>query len=760
MPIINLPIEPTDQSITEFKTQAQTVFSGCMENTDVTFVDYLKRDVKIFIVDNRFLLPQIAKMIDSSDLDEIASQVLNLPLLSEACFILLPPLSVMAKRLLSSSDSYPDIFLTKVPTRVLKAQSDNSRSTALLKFMPKVVTSSTTASDMLTMSVQNADVYTLTPDVIGMPLRRYAEKSHYPSAFDFGSAHPSNWRRSVIKASNSLLIPMVPVMSTAKTLYLDADFSTSDDRTGIFWRLSASARIRARQRGVIVLPSMIKTFYEKERGLKSAPVQLRREHKMAARLLRIPFGRVPSETSFRRDMVQCCDLLVSTSVLNKLLSPTEAGKSPPFDKYVFHGVPVEFINRVCPDIGTQALGRDTNGYLQEWLIMLFLMSDYITSTTSRRRLTLVTNFDPMRKWYDITLLKITNTYYQCQEMMTPPAISSFGVCSQKGTFKSTLSSWLSQVIVRGVNLFPEGSIVDSDDLGSKLDPTFESEWETNVIEKIGMPVIIRGLTEEGAFKITTDTMFDTYALFRQLYDRMIVPVARHFFDYSVASGRKMIFAHCDSEFLDNSFPSPFYRTHITIDNYGNILNRPNRVGGVLSQYVLAECYRLMATSCKSRPIAKLLKAKLVPWWEFDSHVKRMGGTPVHYSLGVKIQPELMRDAGYCGHLIDHARVEVLQAMWVPEAVDESFFHNPPSMPLTIHLADSKYNRYEPIGEHNLNIPVLIDTSTSYLSETYLPAGVVFTPTKRFTVEGCDFNCWRGNPITFKGTLSWWSTAGE
>ncbi|BAV80774.1 mu 2 protein [Piscine orthoreovirus 2] len=760
MPIINLPIEPTNQTIVEFKTCVQTVFLGCMDNDDVTFVDYLKRDVKIFIVDNRFLLNQIAKMIDSENFDYITDKVLNLPLISENCFILLPPLHVMAKRLLFSSDAYPDVVLTKVPVKVLKSQIDNPRSTSLLKFMHKVVTDSTSACDMLVLAAQNSDVFTLTTDVIGMPLRRYAEKSHYPAGFDFGPAHPSTWRRIPVKASNSILVPMVPVMSTAKTMYLDCDFSTSPEKVGIFWRLVASVRGRARQRGVVVVPSMIKTFYEKERGVKSTTLQLRRENKMAARLLRLPFGRFPKEHTFRRDLIECCDLLVSTSILNKILGNVDDEQPLSVERYVFHGVPVEFINRVCPMIGIQALGRDENGYLQEWLIMLFLMSDYITSTSSRRRLTLVTNFDPMRKWYDITLLKVTNTYFQTQEMMTPPAISSFGVCSQKGTFKSTLSGWLNQVVVRGIELFPPGTIVDSDDLGGNLDPTFESAWETNVIEKIGMPVIIRGLTEEGAFKVTTDTMFETYALFRKLYDDMIVPVARKFFDYSVASGRKMIFAHSDSEFLDNSFSAPFFRTHITIDNYGNILNRPNRIGGVLSQYVLAECYRLMATSCKSQPISKMLKAKLIPWWEFDTYAKRIGERPVTYCLGVRIPPERLREAGYCSHLIDHARVEVLKAQWVPTEVDESFFQNPPSLPLTVHLADSKANVYERMGDDNDRIPVLIDTSTSYIPETYLPPGVVFSPVHKYKVDGCEFNCYRGEPITFKGSLSWWCAGGE
>nr|ANY92093.1 core NTPase [Largemouth bass reovirus] len=754
MPTIIAPVDPQDLSLNEYKATVRQLLS--FEQSDGTRRG--PRDNDVFVVDNRYLLKQFDNISGRQDTRLIKQLMLDLPLHQPNVFILLPPLDVIARRMIQRPGSFQMLVKQEIPKKVLRAQAADRREASMLKYLIEIATDDTSPSRMLRMSVSGEDCYTLTKRVIGMPVRLYGDKKDFPPTEDISGVHPHNWTPSIVRHGAKLIIPMTPVMSKGKTLLLSTEGNQAEINDNCFWSIFEVAKDRARQRGTILNQSMVSAYMAREVGVTVETLKLKRESRLAGKLLRLPFGRVQAEKGFRRNVVQCCDLVVSTQTITPAVSQisTTHGRrvstSPPVlprQRFIFHGVPCEMLDRVCPKLTESVNGRDEKGYLQEWLIMLLLSCDYVTAAKDNRRLKLITNFDPLKRWYEVTLERVTSIYFQTQALTNPSSLGSFGICSQKGTFKSTISNWLTQVTVRGINLFEAGALVDSDDLGDKCFPTFEQQWDEKLTTIVGLDRIGKDLFKNGESALVPEVMMEAYSQFRQLYDVTIAPIARPFFDTSVTRGRSLVFAHCDSEFLDNCFPAPFYRTEININNYSNILNRPGREGGVLNQFILAKCYEMMATSCKPQPLSRVLKTKLIPWWELDTLIKRSGNGHSTADLVMRIPGHVAEEAEWCSHIVRGGYIKYLTIMWEKDTLDMSFFLDQSPNTFDVH-----------VNGHTSPYGVSMDHGTSFLPESFLPIECVYTPVTEFMVCGCPSTCARGTDLDFRGRLSWRVNDGE
>nr|BBE49408.1 miner inner-capsid protein [Pteropine orthoreovirus] len=554
----------------------------------------------VHVLDTKRVLRQFDLMTTGIRADDVAKGLLLRDWRRQSVFVLLPQKTSLLEYLSTATKSSLPDGLTPQLLRKFKNKTNDFKYS---DWFSPLVTEHTSVAQSVRYLNSHPVVFTTTVKVIGAPVRLFAPFKY----FDISQGILSDLM--ILKMNHHLpplpafrvMVSMFPSSASGSCVLppIDEwrDLNTHPVCLLLASMYDSSYKATARYLDRSLITAML-CGQRRVKQAKYSPLMAR-----AARSVGLSVNVTNPTRQINTSLIDVHTVVIDVrSSLDNRLTPT---------RLRFCGVPVALTAHmgVAPSEDWLAV-RDETGMFVDWFLVLTLFSDRIKGPTGQH-----VCLNPLSTSVDSVNFVCVHGYVSQHVQSLKPwqygRLSSFGVAMAKGSFKSTMTRFLTSLTIAGTRLIFPNVIVDSDDPGDSLDPTFENqvlselssvdaEWERRVFTASG--------TVDMGYLSTV-----IFPIFLRLFRSELSPRSRTFYDDRASAARTLTFAHADAEFLDAGWVDRIERCYILYDEERNVLLRSSRVGGSTFQLVLSRCYKMIASPAPSEPVSMLLKSLVGGW---------------------------------------------------------------------------------------------------------------------------------------------------
>nr|AXY93786.1 core NTPase [Avian orthoreovirus] len=544
-------------------------------------------------------LRQIDLVSSGVPISEVASAIIHRDWRRPCSIRLLPSKRSLLEYLHANPSILPQ-GLTLPMVRGFLKQPGNFR---MSDFFRPLITEATPLLTAVRWMNSSPTVFSLTHKVVGGKLYLYAPQRYYsftPDLYRELSIGKSSDRVVVLPPSR-VYVGAFPSAASGNAALVDRVRWMADDVHPMVKALQCAYDARYRMTARYLSDPLTAALLQGEtsvRKLKVPAIEAR-----AARSIGI---RVHSLTPPRGINTQVIHVTNLAIMCRHSMVPTER----PY-KLVFHALPHVLLAHLGLTLSEDWVPiRDETGMFQMWFMVLTLTCDKISDASGRLVSLTPDSISPTAINF-VQLLSTTAPRSQSLTMMVRGRLDSVGLCMAKGSFKSTMVKFLTGLSVCGTRIIYPDTIMDSDDVGDALSPTFEQMLLDDLLASPGSFDLAK---LESSTDLVNQSYVAThmYPTFLRLLRDKLTPKAMSMYTERSSSFRSLTYAHADSEFLDACWTARLDRAYINYREEENILLRPNRVGGPLFQVALSRCYKMYATSAPLEPISLFLKSLFVP----------------------------------------------------------------------------------------------------------------------------------------------------
>nr|QPB10699.1 MAG: mu A NTPase [Cataraqui virus] len=547
---------------------------------------------------------------------------------------LLPSKGRLLEFLRANRGCLPDGFDLKLLDKSNRHAINNFR---VADWFSPLVTESTSIKTYQKWLNSHPTVYSLTHKVIGATVQLYAPLKYYDLSIDVMRD------LKIIKAGDSvdqhscarLYVGILPSVATGSCVLSSRDSWESADiipfARAIQLEYDKHYRMTARYLDDELIAALI-LGNKSVRGLRCHPLMAR-----AAKSVGISVKSITPPRGLNTSVISVVDLIIEC---RHSMLPTER----PY-KLKLVALPSSLLRHLDLSVSQTWHGiRDSTGMFEMWFMILTLTCDSIVDAHGSYHPLIPAATDPRAINY-VTIHSIVGQRVQSLPALQKGRLASVGLAMAKGSFKSTMVKFLTGLEVAGTHIMYPNTIVDSDDVGDSLDPTFEVRLHAEITklipdfdEKIRLP----NNDIDMSFVAT-----HMYPIFLRLVKDDLTPRAMEKYSDDGPHMRSLTYAHADSEFLNACWIDRIERAFIHYKEEDNIMLRPNRIGGVWFQLALSRCYKMFATSASPSPISMFLKALFVPWIEAEPLLSQFDHAHSSRVLAWYIDPHYWHDNGWC-----------------------------------------------------------------------------------------------------------------
>nr|QNN26244.1 muA [Reptilian orthoreovirus] len=597
-----------------------------------------------FIIDQEYAMKQLSSTIEGIDTQTMIRALLKRLWQHQSVIKLLPSKRRIVDFWRANRAHAPDgvpqsIFAPLKSDRFLKAY----RNLRLETFYHPLFRDGVPFDVLIKWENNEKVVYSMTTEVIGAPIQLCFPAKNYDIAEDV--LRELNVRRHNFRFLDQpkarLIIGIIPSAAQGNCVVLDA--SNWNITTAVPLLLELMNEYHAMYANTsreVSIPLARATITGKRRLTERLPAQEAR----AAKALGIASRVKTTARHINTMLINVCDVVVTCWE-----SYTDTYIDTPIS-LTFRAVPTSIITLMDVQVSTEVLPiRDDKGMFSDWFMALALFADKVVVTKTKKNYLI----NPSTGNTVLNFIRVDNFRgYACQrlDMQREGRLTSIGLCMPKGSFKTTMLKILGKISVSNTQVIFENTVIDSDDVGDSLDPSFEQRLLTKLAEVFGC------LESEVANKLCgTTTVLDTrvvasvmYPVFLDLVTSDLRPAAqKHYIDVT-EKWRSLTFAHADSEFLDAGWNGRIVRGHIVFDDELNVLMRDSRVGGRWFQLGLSKCYKMYASPASSEPVSLLLKNLVVPWLDASGQLESESRDVNSRVLAWYIPSQILVNNGWCG----------------------------------------------------------------------------------------------------------------
>ncbi|AOM63688.1 muA [Reptilian orthoreovirus] len=487
-----------------------------------------------------------------------------------------------------------------------------------------------------------ATVYSLTPDIVGAPLQLMFPAKYYDIAEDV--LKELQVRRHNQKFLDQprvrVLIGTIPSAAQGNCVVLENVQWNTITATPILLEIMSNYHAlyanTSREVSIPVAQAMLS-------GVKRLGLRVAAQEARAAKAIGISTRVRVTPRHINTMLINVCDVLVTC-----WRSYTNSYLDAPIG-LTFRAVPTSILTlmNLVPSEEVLPL-RDEKGMFVQWFMALALFSDKVVRTRSKDNYVI----NPATGPDVLNFIRVDNVVkFCCQrlDLQREGRLTSIGLCMPKGSFKTTMLSILGEINVASTQVIFSNTVVDSDDVGDSLDPTFEQQLLTAVAGAFGctedrVSSALCGDKDVLDLNIMASVM---YPIFLDLVSSVLRPQAQKHYVTVTEDMRSLTFAHADSELLDAGWNGRLYRGHIVFDDELNVLMRDSRVGGRWFQLALSRCYKMYASPASTYPVSILLKSLVVPWLDSRDVLAQEDRELNTRVLAWYIPPQILENNGWC-----------------------------------------------------------------------------------------------------------------
>nr|QNN26277.1 muA [Reptilian orthoreovirus] len=596
-----------------------------------------------FIVDQEYAIRQLSSTIEGIDIQTMTRAVLK-RLWQHPCVIRLLPskrriVDFWRANRAHAPDGIPQSLFSPIKSdRFTKAY----RNLKIETYYSPLFRDGVPFDTLIKWENNEKVVYSMTTEVIG-PIQLMFPSKNYDIAEDVMrelNIKKHNFR-FVDQPRVRLIIGMIPSAAQGNCVVLDSsNWNTTTAVPVLLEIMSEYHSLYSNTSREVSIPLARATITGKRRLTERLPAQEAR----AAKALGIATRVKLTARKINTMLINVCNVEVTCWE-----SYTDTYLDMPLG-LTFMAVPVSILTLmdVRVDPGVLPL-RDESGMFMEWFMALALFSDKVEVTRSKRNYLI----NPSTGNTVLNFIRVDHfRKYACQrlDMQREGRLTSIGLCMPKGSFKTTMLKILGRITVASTQVIFENTVVDSDDVGDSVNPTFEQQLLANLAAALecnedDVSVRLCGSGTVLDMRIVASVMYPT---FLELVGSALRPAAQLQYISVTEKMRSLTFAHADSELLDAGWNGRIVRGHIVFDDELNVLMRDSRVGGRWFQLGLSKCYKMYASPASSAPVSMLLKNLVVPWLDASGQLQSEARELNSRVLAWFIPQQIFVNNGWCG----------------------------------------------------------------------------------------------------------------
>nr|QJE50381.2 Mu 2 [Phocid orthoreovirus 1] len=564
--------------------------------------------------DQRFVVDQFQYMIDGFNAEDVTDALVQRDWNYSSHFVLIPGKQALFEYWATNPSAMPDNLPPVVRKAITRREFSKRKSAGgvlgefkLSDYFSPLVTPTTEPATMIRLLNTNRLVYTTTERVIGGLVYMYAPRRAYPSSFAYATSRSLVPHQSNVPVFPKAQVVLAMIPSTASSRHAVLDSVKSIHIADGFLRMIFQRCISVHGNVItFVSQEALVSLLQKKRVRSS-----RKDDCDFARALHLPFTRTFTEG--QRDLHRSTVVDVNFDVV----SEDRLGDGVSL-RLKMTCVPRVILDHLQIVHGDYCI-RGPTGMFTDWFLLLSMCSDGIVD----RRTGLAHYINPSSTGPGVILnIKITS-FTDERPIDTFPAFLDFlkpvGAVLPKGSFKSTVIKILDGIKILGVCPLPKDVVVDSDDVGEHMSPTFENQVIEALCATTGVSDVqaLLDYSFAGQMRVSPEKLAQLYPTFLSLLKGVLSKAARTYYDESLAQGRMLVFAHADQELLNANFYGHLLRMKIPYIPEINLLLRANREGGELFQLLLSDLYQMYASCASPQFIGGFLRSLLCPWLNLE-----------------------------------------------------------------------------------------------------------------------------------------------
>nr|QSR83630.1 mu 2 NTPase and capsid core protein [Mammalian orthoreovirus] len=607
---------------------------GTAESADVVYQDH------------DFVLDQLQYMLDGYEASDVIDALVFRNWTHFSGFCLLPPKSQLLEYWKSNPAIIPDNVDRRLKKRLMMKKDlrkDDEYNQLVRAFKisdvySPLVSSTTSPMTMIQNVNQNEIVYTTTDRVIGAKISLYAPRKYYASTLSFTSSRcivpfgkplgRVNIGRFNIGTFPSIASPKCFVMSGVDIESIPNEFIK------LFYQ-----RVRSVHANILndVSPQVLTDMIHHKRLRVVTPSDRR-----VAQIMHLPYHVKRGAQHVDVYRVDVVDLMFEVIDMKEGLRNISR-------KLVMHSIPVCIIELLGIELTDYCI-RQEDGMFTDWFLLLTMLSDGLTDRRTHCQYLINPSSVPPDVILNISVSGFANRHSIDVLPDMYDFIKPIGAVLPKGSFKSTIMRVLDSISILGVPVLPKSNVVDSDEVGEQMSPTFEHavmEIYKGVAGVDSLDDLIKWVLNADLVP-HDDRLGQLYQTFLPLAKDLLAPAARLFYDNAMSEGRFLTFAHADSELLNANYFGHLLRLKIPYITEVNLMIRKNREGGELFQLVLSYLYKMYATSAQPMWFGSLLRLLICPWLQMEKLIGDADTCLTSAEVGWHIPKEHLLQDGWCG----------------------------------------------------------------------------------------------------------------
>nr|BEL00023.1 minor inner-capsid protein [Mammalian orthoreovirus]BEL00034.1 minor inner-capsid protein [Mammalian orthoreovirus]BEL00045.1 minor inner-capsid protein [Mammalian orthoreovirus] len=616
---------------------------GLLESFGVRISD--KAD-DVSYLDHDYVLDQLQYMLDGYEAGDVIDALVYRNWLHKGVYCLLPPKTQILDYWKSNPSVIPDTVDRRLRRKLmmkkdLKKDDEYNqlvRAFKLSDIYTPLVSSTTSPMTMIRDLNQNEIVYSTTDRVIGAKISLYAPRKYYASTLAFTSSRciipfgkeigNATHSRFNIGTFPSLASPKCFVMSGVEIESIPNEFIK------LFYQ-----RVHSVHLNVIndISPQIMSDMLDRKRLRVLTPADRR-----VAQLMHLPYHVKRGGSHVDVYRVDVVDILFEVVDIKDGLRNVSR-------KLTMRTIPVHVIELLGIEIADYCI-RQEDGMFTDWFLLLTMLSDGMIDRRTHCQYLINPSSVPPDVIINISITGFINRHSVDVMPDMYDFVKPIGAVLPKGSFKSTIMRVLDSISILGVKIMPRDHVIDSDEVGEQMDPTFEHvvmEIYKGIAGVDSLDDLINWVLNSDLVP-HDDRLGKLFESFLPLVKDLLAPMARQFYDDAMSQGRFLTFAHADSELLNANYFGHLLRLKIPYITEVNLMIRKNREGGELFQLVLSYLYKMYATSAQPMWFGSLLRLMICPWLCMEKLIGDLDPTLTSAEIGWHVPKEHMMQDGWCG----------------------------------------------------------------------------------------------------------------
>nr|AAT52024.1 minor core protein muA [Avian orthoreovirus] len=588
----------------------------------------------VYTIDPTLTLRQIELISSGTSMDDIARGLLHRDWRRQSIIILLPSRRSLLEYLLSNPSACPD----GLDRSRLKGFQKRPNDFRVQDFFSPLITDTTSIATYSRWLNAHPVVYSTTHKVAGARVRLFGPAKLYilsPDVLRELSILKSTDRIFVVPTAR-VYVGCFPSASTSNCVLTARERWDAPDVHPVVKAIQLAYDHQYRVTARYLSDPLVSALLLGNRSVKTLKVQP--VEARAARSVGIRVQAMTPPRGINTSIIQVIDLRLQC---RHSLIPTER----PFPLTLI-GLPSCLLHHLDLTLSDDWVPiRDHTGMFEMWFMILTLTCDKILDGRGNAVFLIPSSTNAL----SINYVQLTSTASPRPQSLAANAsgrIDSIGLCMPKGSFKSTMIKFLTGLEICGTRVMYSDVVMDSDDVGDALDPTFETALYDALLA-LDPPFDVDKLASPTDLVNQEYVASHMYPTFLRLVNELLTPKALELYSERSVEFRSLTYAHADSEFLNACWTARLMRCFINYHEEQNILLRPGRIGGVLFQVALSRCYKMFATSTPASPLSLFPKSLFVPWIESAPLLASLTPNESSRVLAWYIPSSYWSDNGWC-----------------------------------------------------------------------------------------------------------------